>query len=152
MEISVLLRFEKHVEIDYGDNCWTWSGKRNKKGYGGLWINKNPELVHRISWIIFRGPIPKGMCVLHSCDNPPCVRPNHLFLGTKTNNSEDMVSKGRQASGERNGRAKLSKEKASLIKNLYLTSEFTQRQLAERFEVCKATIGQVVRGERWYNA
>lgn len=87
--------------------CWLWTASLQNKGYGqiGTIIGAKPKQLyaHRVAWELTHGPIPKGQCVLHKCDNPPCCNPGHLFLGTKAENTEDMVSKGRQASGERSG-------------------------------------------------
>jgi len=89
-------RFFEKFQIGAPDECWEWT-RANNKGYGSIWDNdKNRmEEAHRVSWEIHRGPVPEGVCVLHNCDNPPCVNPNHLFLGTKSDNSKDMYSKGR---------------------------------------------------------
>ena len=86
-------------KVDKTDDCWVWisskiSSKPNR-GYGRIWVNGKPELAHRISWEIANGPIPKGMQVLHRCDNPSCVRPDHLFLGTQRDNMQDSIEKGR---------------------------------------------------------
>lgn len=92
------------------DGCWQWTGRqRHKFGYGVLGGNSPKHFgrrsieVHRLSWIIHFGPIPKGLCVLHKCDNPECTRPDHLFLGTTQDNLADMRSKGREARGDRHG-------------------------------------------------
>src|SRR5438552_3767215 len=97
------------------DHCWIWTRATN--GRAGI-INCSPfghVLVTRLSWIIHRGPIPKGMFVLHNCpggDNPRCVNPKHLWLGTQADNVLDLIKKGRRphdyAKGEKNGRAKLT--------------------------------------------
>ena len=76
------------------ETCWIWTGD-TVKGYGRLRDNVKPILTHRLSWEIAYGPIPNGLCVLHRCDNPPCARPDHLFLGTKLDNMQDSVNKGR---------------------------------------------------------
>ena len=78
------------------DNCWDWKGGKTNWGYGNININKKTELVHRISWIIHNGEIPKGLLVCHSCDNPICSNPKHLWLGTNYENQHDCIKKGRK--------------------------------------------------------
>ncbi len=89
-------RFWKHVHKT--DSCWLWTASVNDKGYGQLFVGvgKSPLRAHRVSWELHRGLIPIGLLVLHHCDNPPCVRPDHLFLGTYKDSTQDMISKGRQ--------------------------------------------------------
>lgn len=89
-------RFWRYVKKT--KKCWLWIGTRQKPGYGRLGLpgGKRVEYAHRLSWIIHKGPIPVGLKVLHTCDNPPCVRPSHLFLGTHEDNVADMWAKGRQ--------------------------------------------------------
>jgi hypothetical protein len=85
-------------KVDIGPGCWTWRGARNTKGYGRLDFNGPYRVAHRVMWELTHGPIPDGLFVLHHCDNPPCVRPTHLYLGTKADNNGDMWARGR-ASG-----------------------------------------------------
>ena len=83
-----------------GDGCWLWTGAIDHKGYGRIGMGAPSRFVmraHRATWELTFGPIPEGLCVLHKCDNPPCVRPSHLFLGTISDNSQDMAAKGRSA-------------------------------------------------------
>ena len=82
--------------------CWEWSRSRNKDGYGHLYCGGRVVSAHRFSWMLFYGPIPKGLCVLHKCDNPTCVNPNHLFLGTQLDNLKDMRAKNRASSNKGN--------------------------------------------------
>jgi len=87
---------ESRVERIPESGCWIWMAAVQSKGYGSCHIKGAKEsLAHRISWTVYRGFIPSGMCVLHRCDVPSCVNPDHLFLGTKHDNSQDMVGKGR---------------------------------------------------------
>jgi len=82
------------------NECWEWSAGKFKQGYGAFGIDKKMVNTHRVAYELFVGPIPEGLCVLHTCDNPSCVNPNHLFLGTQKDNIQDMVKKGRCYKGE----------------------------------------------------
>jgi hypothetical protein len=88
--------FFHYTDVRGEDECWPWTGLRNRTGYGQLKGTKyRGRLSHCISWIIHNGPLPEGMRVLHRCDNPPCCNPKHLFIGTQADNVADMVAKGR---------------------------------------------------------
>lgn len=76
-----------------GAGCWEWSGLRSARGYGRF--GHDSRRAHRIAWELTFGPVPDGLLVCHTCDNPPCIRPEHLFLGTDADNARDMVAKGR---------------------------------------------------------
>jgi len=88
-----IARFEKYFIKN--DGCWLWIGTKNTQGYGDFRCNKKRYGSHRFSYIVYKGEIPKGIFVLHSCDNPACVNPDHLWLGTAKDNSIDMYSKNR---------------------------------------------------------
>lgn len=129
--------------------CWVWTGSLTKKGYGQFWIKSSgqSERAHRVAWMFRFGDIPEHQCVLHACDNPNCVRPSHLFLGTKTENMEDRDRKGRQAKGKRQGSAKL---KARFVRRIRkLSSVLTTGQLAEKYDVDWKSIDNILKGKTW---
>ncbi|MBA3583021.1 MAG: HNH endonuclease [Gemmatimonadetes bacterium] len=129
-----------------GDDCWEWMGLRNARGYGRIKVGRSSELVtHRVAWELTNGPIPDGLFVLHHCDNPPCVRPDHLFIGTTAENMADRDAKGRQARGQRQGRARLVESDVRYIRS----STESQRELGRRFAVDRTTIKAVVERSSW---
>lgn len=120
----LLNRFWSKVDIKGPGECWLWKAcKRDRRGYGGFKLNSKLQMAHRVSWKFHNGPIPKGKLVLHKCDNPRCVNPNHLYIGTQSDNQYDRSMRS----------SKLSLEECQEIKELYLTEEFTQSHLARMF-------------------
>jgi hypothetical protein len=87
--------FWNNVAISHFDDCWLWKAATNRKGYGLISLNGKLRRAHRIAYELTYGPAPKGLLVLHHCDNPSCCNPTHLFVGTAANNTEDMIAKGR---------------------------------------------------------
>lgn len=131
------------------DKCWPWLSYRDGQGYGKYGPNSS---AHRLAWRFTHGDIPPGLCVCHSCDNPPCCNPAHLWLGTNAENSADKVAKGRQRSGivrgERNGQAKLAREDVLEIRTLRAAG-ITTTALAQRFGCSRRQIDRIVAGEKW---
>lgn len=105
-----LLQFQSHVKKT--PTCWLWQGLKTAKGYGRY--GKGGRRAHRIAYSEFIGEIPSGLLVLHSCDNPSCVNPNHLFLGTSADNTKDMVTKGRARGKDHTGMTRSSETRLKL--------------------------------------
>lgn len=109
----------KHVKINE-KGCWEWQKSKHKQGYGHCGFKGKVMLAHRVSWMVFKGEIPVSILVLHKCDNPTCVNPDHLFLGTDKDNVQDSILKNRfnRSKGEKHYLANHSEEKVQLAKNL----------------------------------
>lgn len=139
----------------YGPNdCWVWVGCIERKGHGRFRLsNTKTEMAHRFSFSERNGGIPSGMCVCHHCDNPACVNPKHLFLGSKADNNLDRDRKGRHRplNGEENGQSVLTSSEVKEIRNLYSAGGKTQNDLANKFGVSQATISSVILRNTWSN-
>lgn len=125
--------------------CWNWTGSKVPNGYGQLNFMGKRILSHRLMWIMAKGPIPDGLFVLHKCDTRSCVRPSHLFLGTLSDNMQDMVKKGRGSMPT----AKLKPNEVIEIRALYAQGNKFYRELAEQYGVCVQTIANVVHKTKW---
>lgn len=130
------------AKVKKGKGCWHWTANSYLFGYGQFWIGKKAYLAHRASYLFSRGSIPDGVCVLHRCDNPGCVNPRHLFLGTHTDNMRDKCRKGRA------GRL-LTIPKVKEIRRLYSTGCYSQADLGRRYGVAGELIRRIVRKESW---
>lgn len=137
------------AKIALADNgCWEWTGAKYWTGYGHIIADKVHYAAHRASYMLYIGDIPDGMVVCHKCDNPPCVNPAHLFLGTKADNSSDMVRKARSARGEKNAKAKLTEDQVREVLRLR-KSGLTLQALADRFKVTKKAVHFIITGKNW---
>lgn len=130
------------------DDCWLWIGARYRNGYGAFNIGGRNQCAQRAAWILFVGLIPDGTFVLHRCDNPPCVNPEHLFLGTPKDNTQDMVQKGRSTAGEKHRLAKLTAENVFEIRSLHANGH-VQRRIAEQFNVSYPTVNNIIKRKSW---
>lgn len=128
--------------------CRLWRGAKNHHGYGMKGVNGRTRLVHRAEWEKVHGPIPPGMCCLHRCDTAACHEIEHLFLGTPADNSRDMVAKGRQPRGERNGGARLTDGQVTLMRLLY-EHGYKQAPLGVMFGVTERAVNLIVNRKRW---
>lgn len=140
------------IAVDPGAGCWLWEGFLDKDGYGTVRSPKRGKMVlaHRASYGAFIGEVPSNLLVCHRCDTPACVRPEHLFLGTHTDNAEDMVAKGRSATGLKSGNRKnkntlLHAEDVRYIRS----SNLTNAELARHFGVAANTICVARKGVLW---
>ena len=138
--------------------CWMWIGSRNPQGYGhiktGSRLTKaKTELAHRVAWELERGVIPEGLCVCHKCDNPSCVRVEHMFLGTRADNNHDMDAKGRRVTlapkGERHGAARLTERDVELMRLAYETLPVSQLDIANAWGISKVGAHAVLRYQTW---
>lgn len=151
---------DPNIRYTNDDGCWEWTGALNAKGYGGLVRKLNGVYVvgaHRVIWTLNNGPIPAGISVLHHCDNPPCVRLSHLFLGTKSDNNKDRAAKGRSSRGPAHPKAKLTEQDVRDIRRLYSPAKSGRGgpqptsgpTLAARFGVSPHTIHGIIHRWTW---
>ena len=140
------------AKVRKGSQCWEWTGCCSDTGYGNVYADGRLWATHRYSWLIHNGEIPGGLCVLHSCDNRRCVRPSHLFLGTKRENSIDMARKGRERvpslKGEANAAARLTAETVLRIRD-DAAKGIRQNAIARRLRVSVSTVSLIVRRRIW---
>jgi hypothetical protein len=144
-------RFFKRIEVGDVKECWKWTGSVMKANWHGQWRNSAGQIepTHRAAWRILKGEIPEGAFVLHRCDNPICVNPSHLFLGSQSDNLRDMWSKGRAKpkthSGEQHGMSKLTVE---IVKEIRASSE-SGVALAAKFGISPTTVCDIRKRRSW---
>ena len=151
---SVPLADRFWANVNKSDGCWNWTAC-TQLGYGTIYAcgHKSKRLwAHRVSWELHHGPVPDGLFVLHHCDNPSCVRPDHLFLGTTFDNVHDCMSKGRWPEairGESHANAKLTDDEVREIRSRYSTKDTSCTRLAAQYGVSRSLIWLIVRRMRW---
>ena len=139
-------RFDRHWVVNPNSGCWIWRSSLSSGGYGLFGVgsrtdkSKRMARAHRVAWEIYRGPIPAGTDVLHRCDNPPCVNPEHLWLGSKRDNARDRVLKNRH------GNQILSSDDIEEIRHV---SGETNQSVADKYKVSEATIRDIRSGRTW---
>lgn len=153
-------RFLTYVDKNGPNGCWIWTGRADKKGYGRIWIEGKILVASRASYILHVGPIPPLMFVCHKCDNPPCVNPDHLFLGTNAENQADSIAKGRKPRGEivtaerialglvgeGSPVARFSEKVIRSARDLYATGNWKQSEIARLLGISRSQVNRVVRG------
>lgn len=155
-KLDLLAAFMAYVDkTSSPKGCWLWTGGRygRKRGKsGGTYGAFRKDYAHRVAWRLFKGRIPWKKCVLHKCDNPPCVNPKHLFIGTRRDNAADRDRKGRTkpgwVPGELNGRAKLKEADVLRIRSLH-AQKVPNAETAREYGVSKVLIGLIVRRITW---
>jgi hypothetical protein len=138
------------------DGCWLWQGSKSRSGYGVAIFDGRGSRATWISWLLHNGPVPRGMFMLHKCDNPPCVNPEHLFVGTGADNMRAMAAKGRGAmqrpemhpKGEAHPNALLTDESVVTLRERYASGEPTSALCAE-FGIGKSALSFIVLGITW---
>jgi hypothetical protein len=145
IEEGLAARFEQKAP----DDCWPWKGYKNTYGYGQFFHGGRYRPAHRAMFEFKNGPIPQGLFVLHRCDNPICVNPAHLFLGTQLDNMTDCIAKDRNNRGERNGQHKLTEEMVLEIRRLYDLGQEGYMKLGQRLGIPSSTIRNVIKRKRW---
>lgn len=152
-------RFWEKVDRRGDAECWPWLGATNY-GYGVIGAGGkfgHTIKAHRLSWEIANGPLPKlakwqpgqVICVCHRCDNPPCVNPAHLFLGTRAENSADMRAKRRHSFGAKRYCAKITDDQAASIRERYALGDLSQSEVGALFGLSQTTVGNIVRRRTW---
>lgn len=141
--ISTAERFWKYVNKKEEDECWKWEGSVDPFGYGHFYINEKDDYAHRASYFLTYGEIPDRMYVLHMCDNPICVNPKHLFLGTQKDNMQDMLYKGRS------GKAVLTYDIVKEIRGRYDNSNMALRELADEYNISYSDMWCIIKNKSW---
>lgn len=147
-------RFEEKFVRGASNECWEFMGARDGSGYGSIGDGRGGVIgTHRLSYETYRGPIPSGKLIMHTCDNPPCVNPSHLEIGTFRENAIDCASKNRFGPrfGTNNARAILSEKDIHFIRNKFKKrhKEFGARALARKFGTSPSAIHDVLKGRSW---
>jgi len=141
--LSDVKRFWSKVDIGGPDECWEWMAVRHPFGHGKIKVDGQYEYAHRVAYSLERGALGDDL-VLHKCDNPPCVNPNHLYLGDHSDNLKDAYERGGQ---ERS--SKLSENQVREIKRKLQDGDTSQRELAEEYGVVRGCISNIATGRRW---
>lgn len=134
--------------------CWEWSGCKYSDGYGQIKIGGKKSRTHRVSWILHFNTLPSNLHVLHKCDNPICVNPDHLFLGTQGDNMDDKTRKGRASGGSLKGETnkgggKLSSDEVQEIRRRYDRGKVKQSDLAIQFQISQVMVSRIILGKSW---
>lgn len=157
-------RFWKYVDKRGPDDCWEWTGARHPKGYGHVSVGGSTQRAARVCFELVNGAIPDGLHVLHTCDNPPCINPSHLYVGTNSDNVADRDAKGRAAVGDRNGRrtmpdrtargethgwTTLTEAQVLAIIDEYNAGGVFMKDIGAKYGVSERTVCGIINGTSW---
>jgi hypothetical protein len=153
MGLPVAERIKAAICVNESTGCWEWMKFREHNGYGRMRVNNKTQLCHRMSYEAFVGPIPDGLFVCHRCDNPPCCNPEHLFVGTNSDNQRDCVSKGRwthpvDLRGTRHPLSKLNDDKVREIRRL-CKNGISQSEVGRMFGVTQGAVWLIIHRKKW---
>jgi hypothetical protein len=148
-KITTKVRFYAKIAFIPYHSCWEWIGARHWKGYGRFCFEGVNALAHRVSWVLHKGPIPDGLHVLHRCDNPSCVRPEHLKLVSNQDNMDDRNRRGRTAHGEHLLRAKLTAAQVKEIRRRFHGGETNKSLLSREYNTSHTNIRSILDGLTW---
>lgn len=139
-------------KVDKSGTCWLWKAGKLQNGlpYGRIWLSNKTTYAHRVSYLLTYGKILNNKCVLHKCNNPTCVNPSHLFLGTRAENTRDATLKGRMPSGMRNGNSKLSNSDVMSIRESY-RKHGDNTKLGKKYGVSRTMISNIIKRKSWRN-
>lgn len=137
------------AKVQKTETCGLWTGPPDKDGYGVLHRGPTKIKAHRLSYELHYGPFSPSLNVCHHCDNPPCVNPAHLFLGTDATNKADQIAKGRMQRGSNRASAKLTETDVLIVRERYAAGTVLGRELAAEYGVAKPTIYNIVHRRKW---
>jgi len=142
-------KIKSYIEINDND-CWVWKKSKQKQGYGVITYKRKVQLAHRVSFKIFNGYLPDDLYVCHKCDNPSCCNPDHLFLGTNSDNIKDAFSKGRvyRPKGEDHYYSKLKESDVVEIREL-AKKNVDKQKIADKFKISLSHADNVIRRRSW---
>ena len=143
--------FVQKIKINQINGCWEWTGYRSPKGYGKF-VFDGGSLAHRFSYLLYKGGIPEGMQVCHTCDNPSCVSPDHLWLGTNRENQMDCIKKGRafrnSPKGSHNGLSKITEKDVRKIRDMRKNG-VSKPKIAKLFNITSSNVYYIVSKRTW---
>lgn len=138
------------AKVEKTESCWVWTARKTCQGYGRISVGNVNKLAHRVAFELFAGDVPNGLHVLHSCDNPSCVNPSHLWLGTNNDNVADKMKKGRAPShvGEKNGNSRLTPEDVLAIR-IEFNSGISRDELSRNYGIAAQYVNQIAAKKVW---